>query len=92
MLFERQRQIILQRGRELSAISAGDGPLFKTRVSGVPLPARSAGKPRKEFTHFFSCRRVRDGGEANLAAAGNGAITLLFNASRFYRAVPESHC
>ena len=27
----------------------------------------------------------------NLAAAGNGAITLLFNAGRFYRAVPEPH-
>jgi len=27
----------------------------------------------------------------NLAAAGYGAITLLFDAGRFYRAVPEPH-
>jgi hypothetical protein len=28
----------------------------------------------------------------DLAAAGDGAMTLLFNAGRFYRAVPEWHC
>jgi hypothetical protein len=27
----------------------------------------------------------------NPSAAGNGAITFLFNAGRIYRAVPESH-